>query len=521
MSNHSRITQSLLHLLQKNNTDDDCIDIIETFITKELPEKIADYKKEKSTLMERLLQKQEYVENFLNNKDMQYHSEYNEHCYADHLYICYDNISYEFMKYDDIYHKIIKELNPPSILSSMKRNIAEEILLEIENRSLFEALPESSTIQKLIDFFCPTFFETKEEFKYFLTVIGDCILDKRQDIVYYIPELSREFITVINLFYKDYFGKEIDFSMFKFKYRGHDYEHSRIIQIKKTISSISFLTEYIKKNIFNIIVVSCHYSNRYENAEKYIEKQSVLLQNKVLYLTKKTKQQIVNEFLRTKTKTLMSATISQNDMYFLWKLFCDSKDLPLIMYKASFIACLDILLDNNNNIYENVTSEFLKPAIYFKKFWEKSISFYNIENENSGLIEDEYEISELCELYNIWLKEQGTSQVVINEKDMKELILYFYPKIEVKNKSIQNIYCSYWNKKEDMRDIIESRFASGVQPAKNMSFVQAYLSYVGVCNKQNKINCCSKKYFENYIKNIIPGKYIKNKTILKEYWQEV
>ena len=72
-----------------------------------------------------------------------------------------------------------------------------------------------------------------------------------------------------------------------------------------------------------------------------------------------------------------------------------------------------------------------------------------------------------------------------------------------------------------MRDIIESRFASGVQPANNMSFVQAYLSYVGVCNKQNKINCCSKKYFENYIKNIIPGKYIKNKTILKEYWQEV
>ncbi len=505
---------ALDHLLNKNIDDEECLKIINGFIKENLKQKITEYKIEKSTLMERMFKKQEYVENFLDNKDEQYYAVYNE-LLDTHVYIIYDGNFYNYAKHDDIYHKVVQDLKPPSILSSMKRDIADEIIINIENRSLFDALPESCTIQNIIAFFCPAFFETKEELKYFLAVMGDCVFNKRQDIIYYIPELSREFLTVINIFYKDYFGKVLDHGRFKYKYRGHDYEHSRIIQIKKTISSMSFLSEYIKQNIFNLLVVACHYSNRYQNAEIYISKQNIKLQEKILYLTVRNKAKIVKEFLKTNTQLLMNATISQNDMYFLWKLFCDSKDLPLIMYKSNFINCLNDVLTNENNTYHNVTSERLNPARNLKKFWEKSIHMYNDETS----VKDEYEISELCELYNIWLKEEENTQVVINEKDMKELILYFYPKIEVKDKSIKNIFCSYWNKQQDMKEAIEAKFDKEI--TENMSLVQAYLSYVSYSDKHKKINCCSKKYFEKYIKNIIPEEYLKNKSILKEYWETI
>jgi hypothetical protein len=503
----------LMHTLQKHSVDDDCLELIHDYIKFDLDEKLVAYKAEKSSLLERMFKKQEYIENFLNNKDEKYFSVYNE-ILDEHVYIIYDGNSYEYVNHDDIYHKVIQELNPPSILSSMKRDVADEIIIRVEQKNVFDALPESITIQNLLSFFSPAFFETKEEFKYFLAVIGDCIFNKRQDIIYYIPELSREFLTVINIFYKDYFGEEINLTRFKFKYRGHDYEHSRIIQIKKTISSMSFLSEYIKKNIFNLLVVACHYSNRYQNAETYINKQNTKLQDKILYLTVRNKAKIVNEFLKTNTRTLTESTISQNDMYFLWKLFCDSKDLPLIMYKSNFISCLNDELTNEDNIYRDVTSERLNPAKNLKKFWEKSIKMYDTAD-----LKDEYEISELCELYNIWLKEEENTEVVINEKDMKELILYFYPKIELKDKSIKNIYCSYWNKQEDMREAIKSKFDKEI--TENMSLVQAYLSYVSYSDKHEKINCCSKKYFEKYIKNIIPEEYLKNKSIFKEYWETI
>ena len=94
-------------------------------------------------------------------------------------------------------------------------------------------------------------------------------------------------------------------------------------------------------------------------------------------------------------------------------------------------------------------------------------------------------MSELCELYNIWLKEEQNTKlkILLTEKDMKKLILYFYPKIEIKDKVIQNIYCSYWNKQEDIREAIDAKFDKEI--TENISLVQAYLSYVSYFSLRN------------------------------------
>ena len=49
------------------------------------------------------------------------------------------------------------------------------------------------------------FLNTKEEVKYFLTTIGDCIKHKKEELVYYVPEIARDFITELELYYKRVF----------------------------------------------------------------------------------------------------------------------------------------------------------------------------------------------------------------------------------------------------------------------------------------------------------------------------
>ena len=90
--------------------------------------------------------------------------------------------------------------------------------------------------------------------------------------MYYVTELSREFLTELNVYYNDYFGEEL-MSQFKFKYRGYSYNKSRLIKFKKSIRNISYWNNFVKNNFLNILIVGVHYSNRYNGSENYIEKQ--------------------------------------------------------------------------------------------------------------------------------------------------------------------------------------------------------------------------------------------------------
>ena len=72
-------------------------------------------------------------------------------------------------------------------------------------------------------------------------------------------------------------------------------------------------------------------------------------------------------------------------------------------------------------VYTNVCSDYLQPAKTFGKFWENQIDM----NEN---IDEEYELSEITELYNIWLKDEMKKKYkMIKEYQLKNLILYYYP----------------------------------------------------------------------------------------------
>ena len=435
------------------------------------------------------------------------------------LFIKYNNNDYTIVNEDDIWTYVRKkiQINDKSFQAN-KYDIQKKIMKEIyQNNLLLNTIPETETIQRLICFFYPMFFKTKEEVKYMFAVLGDNILKKNKKYIYYVSEQSREFFTQIKIYYENYFGKSEICSDIKFKYRGHDYNDSRIIRFRQSINNVAYWNTFIQDNLFNLIVVACHYSTRYGSSEKYIEKQSQDIKDIVLQLKGRKKMEIMTEFKIKMFKrdnsghwdTSDEEVLSTNDIYFLWKIYCDSINIPLIMNKKEFETLSGMILSNR------MISPYLAPSRAFKIFWKCTIEY-------SISIDNEYEISELNELFISWLNKSSElneiNRYVIKEYQLKEIIRYFFPKaIITNNKIVKNINCNLWLKIDDIKESLE--LFKNEPPNKDIRLLDAYKSYCSYSVTNNKINIVSKKYFEKYIDKLIPDEYLQHNVISKEYWK--
>jgi hypothetical protein len=99
-------------------------------------------------------------------------------------YYFYDGKHYVSVKEDDIQCKLLTEINKDEMLSQWKYKTNIHVLKQIKNRHLFKSIPDSETIQHVIKALCPALFKTKQEVKYFLTVLGDNLLKKQQDLIF-------------------------------------------------------------------------------------------------------------------------------------------------------------------------------------------------------------------------------------------------------------------------------------------------------------------------------------------------
>jgi len=503
-------TNCLKIILNDYEDDDVILQKIEKHITIDLPLLISNWKIREKELFEIDILINDYVNNFFSNENKQYF-------YVNEkmpFYVKYDGINYEFIKEDDIWHNTILDIvEKYEILSEKKREIAGTIIERIKKNELFYTIPESITIQNMIQFFHPMFFKTKEDTKHFFATIGDCLLEKSGNLIYYTSESSRNFINEIESYYKDYFHKSLYNNQYKFKYRGADYINSRIITFNKIILNKQIWSGFLKNNIFNLLVVCAHYSNRYVCSDIYISKQSMDFQNKINYLKNRTKDNIIDEFINKMLISKEGETITCKNMYFLWKLFCDMNNIPLIIYRNDFNELMKKKIKHEDDtiyVYTNVCSDYLQPAKNFGKFWENQIDM----NEN---IDEEYELSEITELYNIWLKDEMKKKYkMIKEYQLKNLILYYYPKMKMNGKYIYNIRCKLWDKKKDIRNCLLHNFDKSIKM--DMTVLEAYKSYCAYGDKKDYINIVSKRYFEKYIGKIIPKQYMKNNYIMMDYW---
>ena len=384
------------------------------------------------------------------------------------IYYEYDGKTYKIIKDDDIHYQLLSTITDEGKLIQWKHKTKQNIIKKIKERSLFKSTPETYTIQNVIGFL-QTIFQTKVEAKYFLTVLGDCILKKNTDnLLYFVSSNLKKIIILIDSVTYITTGNSI---MNNFITKYHDSHKLNLYRLIKTNHATNALSTEIVKDVLNnigidLLCVATHYSERYGNADNFLNTKDVDgIKLYVQYFTKPNVLEIIiNEFIDeciefvekiNSTSALVLANdsdISWKNMHYIWKLYLSNINIPNMIYSQQLQDILITRITNKNEggniVFTNITSKYLPNVSSFLSFWEKHITVINDQN-----IDDEYEIDELMTLYKV----SDKKRYQISDTDMIKMIYhYFSPQVEViDNKYISNIKCNLWSKHDDIIEFLD------------------------------------------------------------------
>jgi hypothetical protein len=496
---------------------------------------------ERQSRIEELSQNQDqFIESFLNNNQYFYIS-------STENFFFYDGVHYQHFNEDDILYHILSTISKERELSSWKQSTKNTIMKRIRENSLIKSIPESETIQYVIDSLCPLLFKSRTETKYFLTILGDNILRKNIDIIHYIDVKSKPFIRSFNHFCQIWIGQNL-YQTFKYKYHDHDYNDCRIINISNFVKSEIIWNSIIPQSGLDIICVACHYSERYGSSDNYLLECSNdnEIINSVFYLKNNTQTTIVDSFIseylnldnnqipantiqiNNLTTQYRNTKITWRDMQYLWKNFLESKKLPSIMFLQTLKGHLTTRLVRHYNesmdVFVGICSKYLPEIQKFLEFWEKTAVY----DEN----EVNFEIEEIVILFRKWCDNNETA-TNLNDKQILDVISYFYPNLEIeKDKYISNIRNNLWDKqldiqialdnmKNDIREQVTTQSNQRtVSPSirNNVSIYDAYRYYCKYYSSTNTI--VSKTYFEKYVFDNLSQYIIDSKFLSGDWWGE-
>ena len=439
------------------------------------------------------------------------------------IFILYDDINYLLIKEDVLYHKIFNKITNYNNLRNLKFDIIDNIIKLIKSNKYTDAIPESTTIQNTLQFLFPL-FNTKEEIKYFLTIIGDLILQKNNNLTFFI--LSKNIKQLLNIIEtKIYYLFDLHniCNKFKYKFHEHSFNSSRIININsKAHIELSYDHDndhlYINKNILNLIFVACHYSDRYNNSDGFLENctNQSLIEN-ATFLKVNSVDTIINNFISDSIQNCNNSYINNKDMLYLWKLYLEELNIPNIIFHNNFKKKIINLLeyDNDNDIFLNITSVKLPFVSNFLKFWEENIQICDID-ENKKVV---FEIDEILLLYK---KYNPNIKNYFNDIKLINLINFYFNDVIIKdNKYIINIFCNLCDKNKDIIDSIHLYKDFSINQIKNnikniFTLYDAYKFYLDLY--KSNIIISNKKYFEEIAINYIHQSNINNFGIIHISW---
>lgn len=428
----------------KNNTE--VLEKLENFICHQLPNYLRNHN---NILIERdnrkkSLEKQSeiFTENFLNTCNYYYNS-------STEIFFHYKECNFKCIREDNVIYDILNSITKDKHLLPWKYKIKNTILKKIKERDILACIPESETIQKILNDIEQLCRFDKEQGKYFLTIVGD-ILSKKKTLNYFINPKLKKFIKEIGDNSCMLLGITNFCSNFKYKYHDHKYEDSLLIPFHGIMSE-DFICNYFKHSIINFIVVSCYFSKRYNNAEHFINEycKNQDLKKYVLYSKNNNEEAMVHKFITKMIETSNDSEsmgwkeqITWKDITYLWKYYNESSGYPTFMYLADFKKIVKQQLinfyDGDMDLFLHITSHYLPEVRIFSEFW--NTYFINTDDEN------EYEIDEVYNLLQSYKKTPS-----ISEDNLLELIKYYYPDVDIEdNKYILNVSTSLWDKKKEM-----------------------------------------------------------------------
>ena len=479
-----------------------------------------------------------FMQVFLNKNRYYYLS--NNNCYY-----FYNGKHYDSVKEDDIQCKLLTEINKDKTLSQWKYKTNIHILKQIKERHLFKSVPDSETIQHVLKSFCPLLFKTKQEVKYFLTVLGDNLLKKQQNLIFLTkPNMKHIFTELENIAYITTGFTNVTFNCITKYHENYDYKSCRLLNMNESVSCEQ-LREILKKIGLDTLCVATHYSTRHVDSDTFLETSAdEEFKQYTLYLKNNDKNIIVDKFCEfslvkmveseikseMESKELKESITEKNaptlkkpsiamtwkNMHFIWKYYISQMSIPNIIYSQQLKTILKekFTYDEKTDSFLNVTSKYLPIVADFILFWERTMMTTLDEFPD---FDYEIENDEICSLFKSWVqenKEDCLSNGMIHEYDIIKILSHFYPDVQiVERKYIMNISCSLWDKVNDIENIL-NEFKKINHHSEDISLVDFEQVYDFYCNWDKVSNVdkntdkikskekkwkASKRFFEKYL----------------------
>jgi hypothetical protein len=493
-----------------------------------------------------------FIQSFLHN---------NQYFYAPSTdnFFYYDGLHYQLYSEDDILYHVLSSISKDRHLMSWKQRTKINIMKRIKETNLINTIPESETIQMVIDSLCPSLFATRNEVKYFLTILGDNILRKHSSTIYFISPDSKFFLRNLNSLCNMFIGTGLSHT-FKHKYHDHSYSDCRLVRINECVKNEPIWNPTVNQHALNMICVACHYSFRYNSADEYLSTVSNddRLMSYSMYIKNMDATELIAEFIAgyidiDATNQLNLSIIRQiqsidgqvaqfrgtqitwKNMQYLWRHFLDEKQVPSVIFlntlKSHLVEKLANYYNSELDTFVGICSHYLPSIQTFLQFWNNTM----IVDET----ETDLEVGEILVMYRKWCEINNEISGNINDKHILDLVAYYYPGVEIeRDKFISKMRCSMWDKHLDiqiamdnMKAVVRGNYDIDVEQARptspgiyrNISIYDAYLFYcknmtspaasgnppISATRKQ----VVGKSYFEkfiydNYYEYIVESKFL-------------
>lgn len=498
-----------------------------------------------------------FIQSFLHNNQYFYVSSTDSYFY-------YDGSQYQLYNEDDILHHVLSSISRDRHLMSWKQRTKINIMKRIKENNITSTIPESETIQMVIDALCPTIFASRMEAKYFLTVIGDNIFKKNTGHIHFIDPVAKNFLRNLNNISQMLFGNSL-LQTFKYKYHDHSYQDCRLVRINDIVRNESTWNVALSKCGLDILCVACHYSSRYKNADEFamnlISDQEII--DHIFFVKNMNTDDLIRSFIHTyidieqgtsdptvsqvgvialdgHPSQIRATQITWKNMQYLWKHYLDEMHVPPMIFlntlKGLLIERLGRYYNSELDTFTGVCSKYLPAIQVFLQFWNNTMTIDETETD--------LEIGEILVLFRRWCEMNNESIVSLNDKHMLDIIAYYYPTTEIeRDKYISHIRCSLWDKQMDiqiamdnMKETIRSRYTMSdinrsVSPGlyRNVSIYDAYLFYCKSASTnigEDRIEptsvgkqVVSKSYFEKYIYDNYSDYIVESKFLTPEWYQ--
>lgn len=379
-----------------------------------------------------------------------------------------------------------------------KQTMKNKIIRHIkEVYNIYDNIADSESIQYLMNFLVPGIFKTKDEAKFFMTVLGDILMKKytHKKVNIFTKSCFKDFLADVNKYMSIYFTNINIFNYFKFKFIQDHSGHENYLLCCNDINYKFFNLN--KQYFIDLICVSIYYStNRYGSALEFIQ-ENILdtdIKKSICFFEHNDSQTILDKFSSKYLLPDPDHFITEKEILFLWKkycsesnlfinIFCNNQEFILKLFESKNVSYQTTC---NNNILYGFYSLETPNISHFIDFWNGQFVFD----------ENEYYF-ELSEILYIYKENNKHRKYELNEHILTHIIQCNFSNYKIiDQKMIHNLKCLKWNKKQEIIDFIQSNDIN-INKNNNTYIYKKYCK-----SKPKNIMKIGKKYFTMYLNEL-------------------